>query len=214
MRNAKKGILRFVGGFTLVELMVGILVSMIVVLGMVGVYRTVARNAAEVAIGTKIDNQVFSAMLAVDRILQGAGFGLPEDPAASLGSKFSVDEDSVIWFVDSARTYCNALISDSDGLRWFGPTATDPGYSCAGLSLPSVGDAAITLVQTSTVDAMEGTGEFTFSVDGVSPPCSPFGVEGTATGGGYVVTVNATVFAGNVSASNEIQNTVCMFNFK
>ena len=66
----------------------------------------------------------------------------------------------------------------------------------------------------STVSAMDGIGEFSFSVDAVSSPCSPFGVEGTATGGGYVVTVSATVFAGNVAASNEIQNTVCMFNYK
>ena len=122
-------------GFTLVELMVGILVSMVVVLGMVGVYRTVARNAAEVAIGTKIDSQVFSAMLAVDRILQGAGFGLPVGVTPSLGSTFSVTSDSVIWFVDSDHAYCNALISDNNGLRWFGATATDPGSHGRAFSL-------------------------------------------------------------------------------
>lgn len=211
-------------GFTLVELMVGMVVSMVVVLGMVGVYKTVSRNASEVSLGTKIDSQIFAAMLSVDRILQGAGFGVqngPPDFPNAYGEVFvGYKEDLSEYEFDSADNAksivwtavgggCNALISDESGLRYFGPA----GYSCTNLSMPGGSVPSISLVQRSAAVGFQDIGVFEFSVRNES--CRPFAIDAaTVVEGSYIVEISATVFAGDPSAGNLLRNEVCMINYK
>lgn len=223
MKISRRNTFERIRGFTLVELMIGMIVSMIIVLGMVGIYRSVAHNAAEVSLGTKIDNQVFTGMLAVDRILQGAGFGLPPEAIAPLNNQFAVTANSVIWYavsfadpLHSYKKYCNALISDGDGLYYYGPLNGFPGYVCNTLAPPSA-IQPINLVQLPDVDAMKLVGKFKFEVSNASTPCFPLGVAGTSQGGAYLLTVTATVFAASdlgSGSARDVKNTVCMFNFK
>ncbi|WEN42613.1 hypothetical protein CKCBHOJB_02212 [Thauera sp. GDN1] len=211
-------------GFTLVELMVGMVVSMVVVLGMVGVYQTVSRNASEVSLGTKIDSQIFSGMLTVDRILQGAGFGVlngPPDFPNAYGAVFvAYTEDlseyvlgstaaarSIVW--SAVGGGCNALVSDASGLRYFGPD----GYSCSNLSMPGVGVPSTSLVQRLSAVGFENVGVFEFRVR--NEPCSPFAIDApTVVEGSYIIEILATVFGGDRAAGNVVRNQVCLINYK
>lgn len=200
------------------------IVSMIVVLGMVGVYQTVSRNASEVSLGTKIDSQIFSGMLTVDRILQGAGFGVPNGPPdfpnaygevflaymedlSTYGLGSTSAARSIVWLAVGGG--CNALVSDASGLRYFGPD----GYSCSNLSMPGVGVPSTSLVQRLSAVGFENVGVFEFRVR--NEPCSPFAIDApTVVEGSYIIEILATVFGGDRAAGNVVRNQVCLINYK
>lgn len=61
-------------GLSLVELMVGMVISLITALAMLSVYKTVAKVTAESKLGGNIDGQIAVGLLTADKTLQSAGY--------------------------------------------------------------------------------------------------------------------------------------------
>lgn len=60
-------------GFTLVELMVGFVVSMFVVLGMLALYKTTVKVVVPSQLAANIEGQISTGIITADKLLQGAG---------------------------------------------------------------------------------------------------------------------------------------------
>lgn len=65
-------------GFSLISTLIGLLISMIVILGMLAIYRTSVQVSVRATEDAAQSNQKISALLRADKYLQSAGFGLTE----------------------------------------------------------------------------------------------------------------------------------------
>jgi len=63
-------------GISLLSLLIGLLVSMIVILGMLAIYRSSVQVSVRAAEDAAQSNQKVSALLRADKYLQSAGFGV------------------------------------------------------------------------------------------------------------------------------------------
>lgn len=65
-------------GFSLISTLIGLLISMIVILGMLAIYRTSVQVSVRATEDASQSNQKISGLLRADKHLQSAGFGLAE----------------------------------------------------------------------------------------------------------------------------------------
>lgn len=216
-------------GFMLIELLIGMLLSMFVLLGLMSLYSGSVRSTAQSNIGVKLDGDIKLSLIQIDRHVQNAGFGL--DTAGAYGSIIQVFNagspvsvnaagNAVAWKVSG--TTCRALESSATGLVLHG--AGTP-YPCtSGVTLPTGTPSTETIVATPAV-VIENTpnlGLFSFEVQPATD-CFPFGVSATIVGeapsssgkGAYFLVTRANAYAGSTSAAdNVVQGRTCLYNLR
>lgn len=75
-----------VKGFSLVELLITLVISLVAILSMLSLYQGIGRNNAEAKQGARLDGQIQIALLTAHKHLQGAGFTVNGDQASSYSS--------------------------------------------------------------------------------------------------------------------------------
>lgn len=63
-------------GVSLVSLLVGVAISLLAVVVMLGVYRSTTRQTATVSVDTRVDTEKMSALLTIHQALSTAGYGI------------------------------------------------------------------------------------------------------------------------------------------
>jgi hypothetical protein len=214
-------------GESLVSLMVGLLVSMVVALAMMSMFKVSNRFTSQAGQDAAADAQVTSALLRAGIATQDAGFGIA---SAALGTQLQVlagaalSGSTLSGSVASAGTSGNAML-------WAMQTGASP--QCAGLLYQDGSDGSgglyflgpvscnsgnvsgwNTLAWTSTpwaerpanqTSAVYNQTKISFST--ASSSCKPFGL--TTNSGKVLLTIASTSRSG--AALNEQQ---CLFNFK
>lgn len=200
-------------GITLISLLIGLLVSMIVIIGMLMIYRNTIHIVVPASEGARSDAERVSGLLAAHMMLLDAGFGIEDEiygshlqilngnnqvalPSA-VGSTAS--GDTVVWIKNvGGSNLCEGLRADDNGGLWrVSCNATMAGITPqAQLILPSrhAGD----VVDAITITASRGG-------------CRPFGI-GTNILGGIAITLTVQTPTTGVQGS-AIQSTTCLVNF-
>jgi Tfp pilus assembly protein PilW len=156
-------------GFTLISLLIGLLMSLVVIISMLGTYKGVVRtlfgNAGTQSTGlawnAQLDGQLTSGMLSAQLALQEAGYGVP---SAVANTHFLVITSPVLNASTNklSGTVANVVAAGTPGnaLLWetnTGLAATSTSYQCSGLlwradpnanSLGVTGNMQLLLLQT------------------------------------------------------------------
>ncbi|AJQ97156.1 PilW family protein [Gynuella sunshinyii] len=233
----KSSAFRAQSGFSLIELMVTLVVSLISILAMLTLYQSSGRNSAETKMGAFIDGQVQIGLLAADKLLQGAGYQ-PFDPSVSVATygadlllikDASIQEDGTV-----SGTALSKVAMDSAGsaglvgqaLIWH--ANNDGTHVYKGIYAPSTGGlwqltgqsmswdstswrkgTSLIAVPAVTDGPFQNSGQVTIRLTAAN--CRPFGVNLGGLGGIYSVSLQAVGYA----ASNASQRSqTCLINFR
>lgn len=141
-------------GFTLVSLMVGLVISMLVILAMLSLFRVVLHFTFDQSSGMQPtaaqDRQATTGLLTVQNQLQSAGFGIASAASntnfavvsgAALASTNKVTGTAVT-LPTTATTYANAIFWESNPTQTTATTA----WTCQGL-ISSSADNSVSLLQ-------------------------------------------------------------------
>jgi prepilin-type N-terminal cleavage/methylation domain-containing protein len=209
-------------GFTLIELMVSLVLSLVSVIALMSVYKTTSKSAAEASFAADIDGQIALGLLTSDRILQSAGYNLSSGTSSygnyiqvynnstpvTLGSSGAIGT-AVVWKYDSTK--CQALVGGSS-LKYYGGS----GYVCTALQLPgaSILNQILINIQTTTIPNSVSPGLTRVAIK-ATPNCQPFGISSSVTGGAYTASIDANIYAGSSSSfANTVTSSTCLFNFR
>lgn len=77
-------------GFTMIELMVGLVISMVSVLAMLALYKTAATVTAASKLGANVDGQIAAGLVSADRFMQSAGYKYGDNTATAASYKTDV----------------------------------------------------------------------------------------------------------------------------
>lgn len=219
--------LRHQAGESLVSLMVGMLVSVVVALAMLSLFKVSNRLGSQAGQDAAADAQLTSALLRAGIAAQDAGFGIA---GATLGAQLVVltgatlagstlrgsvaaagaSGNAVLWALQPGATaQCAGLLyqeaSDgSGGLYFLGPVTCNSGNVSTWNAL------AWTSTPWTERPANQGAAAYQqtkISFSAASTVCKPFGV--TASSGNVLLAVTSTNRSG--AALGEQQ---CLFNFK
>jgi hypothetical protein len=214
-------------GESLVSLMVGLLVSMLVALAMVSMFKVSNRFTSQAGQDAAADAQVTSALLRAGIATQDAGFGLADAAfgvqlkvladAALAGSTLSGSAvangssgNAVLWAMQTgANPQCAGLLyqdasNGTGGLYYLGPVACSSG-NVSGWS--ALAWTSTPWVERPASQASAAYNQTKISFSAVSSACKPFGL--TANSGKLLITIASTNRSG--AAITEQQ---CLFNFK
>lgn len=210
-------------GFSLPSLMVGMLVSLVVILSAMTLYRHSVMSSASSTLASTRSGSAESALLSSLGKMQQAGFGITYVNSATITSNLVVLNNASITgttLSGTAKTVPTGTGTAVSGnaiiFGWQNPTTS--AYSCMGyvfqnnqyiaLTASSCSSAAnwssVSWTQMQMVGAgMSNTSNFTVSYTA----CSPFGF--TTTTSAPVVTLNMIY---NDTYTKSINGTVCMLN--
>ena len=214
-------------GESLVSLMVGLLVSMVVALAMMSMFKVSNRFTSQAGQDAAADAQVTSALLRAGIATHDAGFGIAGSVlgtqlkvlsgAALSGSTLSgsvaatgASGNALVWAMQTgASAQCAGLLyqdgsGGAGGLYYLGPV------SCSGGNVSGWNALAWTSTLWAERPANQASAAYNqtkISFSAAAGACKPFGL--TATSGKVLITIASTSRSG--AALNEQQ---CLFNFK
>lgn len=223
-------------GFTLIEILIALTLSIIIILAMLRAFVTTGKVTAEASLGAQSDSSMMLGLIATDRILQGIGFGdtssygtnlkaykLEENGSDTYNVTASSTDNAeyLVWKV--ATNKCQALRNASNGLLLYGKGT---GYDCTNLSKPNVttdpverliqiNDAVQNIQFEASKAAGNKIGAMTIKV--IQKDCWPFGIVNDADldPGKYQIIITTNTYAASTeTATQKIENTTCLFNFK
>lgn len=223
-------------GFTLIEILIALTLSIIIILAMLRAFVTTGKVTAEASLGAQSDSSMMLGLIATDRILQGIGFGdtssygtnlkaykLEENGSDTYNVTASSTDNAeyLVWKV--ATDKCQALRNASNGLLLYGKGT---GYDCTNLSKPNVttdpverliqiNDAVQNIQFEASKAAGNKIGAMTIKV--IQKDCWPFGIVNDADldpGKYQIIIITNTYAASTETATQKIENTTCLFNFK
>lgn len=223
-------------GFTLIEILIALTLSIIIILAMLRAFVTTGKVTAEASLGAQSDSSMMLGLIATDRILQGIGFGdtssygtnlkaykLEENGSDTYNVTASSTDNAeyLVWKV--ATDKCQALRNASNGLLLYGKGT---GYDCTNLSKPNVttdpverliqiNDAVQNIQFEASKAAGKKIGAMTIKV--IQKDCWPFGIVNDADldPGKYQIIITTNTYAASTeTATQKIENTTCLFNFK
>ncbi|WP_180168704.1 prepilin-type N-terminal cleavage/methylation domain-containing protein [Acinetobacter sp. YH01003] len=223
-------------GFTLIEILIALTLSIIIILAMLRAFVTTGKVTAEASLGAQSDSSMMLGLIATDRILQGIGFGdtssygtnlkaykLEENGSDTYNVTASSTDNAeyLVWKV--ATDKCQALRNASNGLLLYGKGT---GYDCTNLSKPNVttdpverliqiNDAVQNIQFEASKAAGNKIGAMTIKV--IQKDCWPFGIVNDADldPGKYQIIITTNTYAASTeTATQKIENTTCLFNFK
>ena len=209
-------------GVSLISLMIGLVVSMIAVLGVTTLFRTVLKNNTEASVSAQITAERASAFLITDMHLHDAGYGTD-----------GTEDTNLAFFASSSPSGSRITPAEGEGksLIWRFKKSPEPDstndYLCAGLSLEG---SAIYLLTSKTVPCNSVTaaanGNWEKQKLFQTPPlddagillnfevtrtlCSGFGVAGE---GSLKVTLQTEHNLGPDLDPIQLDSTTCLLNF-
>lgn len=222
-------------GFSLVELMVTLVVSLVAIISILSLFQGITRNSVEVKVGARLDGQVQLGLLTAHKLLQGAGFSTATDASSPgygtdllLVSGATLDEETSS-LSGSAVANANLGTPVAAGTGWALLWVSDG--TLAGLYAPAAGGLF-------TLDSTGGTTPLTVSGNNwqtgttlITPPpvdsanlatagrvgvtlasgdCQPPGLASVpANTGGFTVTLLANSYAAGAAQAS----TTCLINF-
>jgi len=215
------------GGESLISLMVGLLLSMVVALAMLSMYKVSARYGGQAGQDAAADAQLTAALLRTGLAVQDAGYGIA---SASLGTQLVVlsgaalngralsgstvatgsSGNAVLWAMNTTGTaQCAGLLfkatnGGGGGLFFLGPVACSTGSVSDWSSLSWT---ATRWADRPAYQASNTYNQTAISFSVASTACKPFGV--TASSGNVVWTLASTNRSGAPLAEQQ-----CLFNFK
>ncbi|WP_168400343.1 PulJ/GspJ family protein [Acinetobacter indicus] len=226
-------------GFTLIEILIALTLSIIIILAMLRAFVTTGKVTAEASLGAQSDSSMMLGLIATDRILQGIGFGDTPNYGTSFKAYKFIGADSsdtynvttnssdnaeyLVWAVGANK--CQALRNASNGLLLYGKGA---GYSCTDLSKPDLDDDSVSVerliqindaVQNIQFEASKAAGNKigAMTIKVIQNNCWPFGIVNDADldPGKYQIIITTNTYAASTeTATQKIENTTCLFNFK
>lgn len=209
---------------SLISLLVGLLISMIALMGMLSLYGTLAESSAESARDARIGGERSTALFVATARLQNAGYGIE---AAKRGADLLLLNGVSLNKEDGSLSGGTPVTGNNTGntLLWrFQPSGA--AMQCSGLHAPSNNDqGGLYLLLPRTCSALYVTDNWSFqpllidntdavdnrqlvklSITEHSPPgCGVLGITGT---GKFSVNLGTTDRNGNIVAS-----TTCLVNF-
>lgn len=106
-------------GMTLISLMIGLVISMLAILGSLSLYKTLISVATDSKLDAQHDGQLAAAMLTVQMEIQNAGYGIDEagtehviETEATVGG--AVERDLRWRFLDDTTYVCRRLVDASE----------------------------------------------------------------------------------------------------
>ena len=212
-------------GVTLISLMVGLLISMVALLGMMSLYSTVVQSTTQSTRDARIAGERSAALLLASRQLLGAGFGIVDttygkDLLLKVGGSLDTDDrlsgGTSVAIGNEGNTLIWRWISQPGEVgekRWCGGLHVQPSSSeQAGLYMlqpqtcNTVTDPESWEVRPLLIDNSDAAGEsipITITIE--DGDCSVLGIAG----GGQVSVSLRT----EDHSSNEIISTTCLINF-
>lgn len=97
-------------GATIIGLMIGLLVSMIGILGSLSLYKTLTRASVDATFDTKLDGNAAMALSRVAYELQSAGFGLPTVTTGVQPHLKIISGQVIVWRVGQALNAADANV--------------------------------------------------------------------------------------------------------
>lgn len=207
-------------GVSLIGLMIGLLISMIAILGSLSLYKNLTQVSVDATLDSKLNGSVAGALLRARLELQEAGFGLPKPAAGTPHIIVSGMGAQITWRSSAlggagALITCKQLIEESDAgnnskkLTLKTLTSVQNSTACSALSdLSSISDAqwkngSFEILSNIKVERLDGEYSRTtaltrlFSFATTAGSCSPFGMSPTTDANGAViprtlVTINYT----------------------
>jgi hypothetical protein len=206
--------------------MVGMVISMIVILAMLTVYKTTLQKTGEAGRGASTDGQRLAALFTSQTLLQGAGFGIA---SAVFGTDLVVLSGANLGAPGTQITgsLVGALPATGNAIIWgalIPPTPTStPTYVCSGLYAPASGGLirlptvrctgasaswnSIAWDQNILVRDDTSDSDRTFKIDVTqATACKTFGIGGS---GGLLVRLSTQ----NSFSSTPATGTTCLTNF-
>lgn len=208
-------------GISLISLMVGLLVSLVAVMGMMALYRTVMHTTTESAAYARMSGDRSAALLAAHGYLQGAGFGVedavlgvdvgicsPADAGGQLRGTDCVPDGQgrlLLWRLSDGVMRCAGLhITSAGGLEYLQP------QNCSGLSA-----AGWSAAQRQSLFTPGPTAAGFVALEWVEEPCQALGVG--SEGAVRVRLVAEHPVAADPQAGSEsvpIYSSTCLVNFR
>ena len=213
-------------GFSLVELMVTLVVSLVAILSMLSLFQGISRNSTEAKVGARLDGQVQLGLLTAHKLLQGAGYGT----GGSYGTDLQLINGATL--DEATGTLTGTLVSSTNltaGTAWAllwrsngtlaGLHAPATGglvmLSTSGTATPLTGAnnnwaAGTTLIAAPSVtsDNLATSGQVGITV--ASTNCQPPGLPaGGINNGAFTVTLTANGYAAGATQTA----TTCLINF-
>ena len=219
-------------GFTLVELLIALVLSIVIILAMLRAFAITGKVTAESSVGAQLDGSLMLGLVATDRILQGIGFDVDSPKIKFFAGNESDASEWLIWNISAER--CQALYNfkdktkaKDDGLYLIG---AETGFECEPESLDKPEDVEdLPEVQPLIIinRALENAeianngnkiGRLSLSLISLSASqkCLPFGVQYDASqiGGKYEVLISANAYAGSVNEPRTLKNVTCLYNLR
>jgi len=200
------------------------LVSAIVLVAMLMIYRNTIQNVAPSSEGARVDGEIVSGLLAAHVMLHDAGFGIGGDgngpeygthlrvlsgatlSNGSINGSVADEGNAVIWTKQiNGDDFCEGLFADGEGGLW---RVSSSSTSCTDIS-SGIDGTASPLIQPSRhpdggVDAIT----FTYSPLSAGDACRPLGI-----GAGIAGIAAITITVEN-STGHDIGSTTCLANFQ
>ncbi|MBC7415043.1 MAG: hypothetical protein H7327_08935 [Herminiimonas sp.] len=206
-------------GMSLISIMVGLVISMIAILGLTSAYKVVVSSTVSAKNASTNDDQLTSALLRASMSLQDAGYGIVSPvfgthivlisgatlSGTTLGGTAvaaKVTANAIVWAVQKpdVATQCAGLFAaPAGGLISLGPV------DCA----DATGWSLLAWPTATVIDAPTTTGEFRSKVSFVAEQssCKPYGI--TDTSGTYSISLSTTNSAGVL-----VSSLYCLLNFQ
>lgn len=210
-------------GASLISVLVGLLISGIVIIGMLVVYRNTIHAVVPASEDARSDGERVSGILAAQMMLQDAGFGI--DPAPAYGTDLRVmigaslsngalsggslassgqEGNAVLWRKQiDGDDLCEGLFADDDGGLWRITTAA----GCTAINSGISGTASPLIHQSRHPDGLVDAITFIYTGLSSGASCRPFGI-GTGVGGKATVMIKV-----ENSTGHSIESTACLANF-
>ena len=208
-------------GVTLIELMIGLTVSMIVVLGMLAVFKTTTFAAANAGRAASTDRMRLSGFYTAQKILVGAGYGIDVptmDTDLILLSNATLGDDKKL-------TGTPAAVGGSgiNAVLW-GAKSDLTHYTCQGLYAPATGGlirlaevsctssatyASLVWTPISLIDDRRADYKVQMSATKPSGGCQSFGIAGSGSVAVTLETVNSIE-----GTNRSVATTACLLNFQ
>lgn len=212
-------------GISLISLMIGLLISMVALLGMLSLYSTIVKSTVQSSRDARVSAERSSTLLVAHRYLQGAGYGIDN---ASRGTDMllfagtTLDDNSlsggnIITNANPGNTLLWRTQTDGSNMRCSGlhaPSSNDQGglyllrpQSCSPLAWPDDWEVRPLLVD--STDAAGDASPFTITLKDI-PDCKVLGV---INAGGLAVTLGTSIATSDNNDPIEINSTTCLLNF-
>lgn len=222
-------------GVSLLSLLIGLVISMIAVLGVTSLFRTVIKNNTEASQNARVTAERAAAMLIADMHLADAGFGLEGSlninllllQGAELKKIDENDENSFVEIIDA--TEVTSISGEGNALIWrFDESALTEAasYTCAGLYASDDGIGYLSLPSGSECNSVseafndksdwkleplvERGPKFSIEIKR-DADCSSFGIAGNSQ---VQVTIRTSHKIGDGTDDEiELSSTSCLLNF-